>query len=629
MAKDIIKIKYIGKDLAFWGDLKDKYNQIYPKLEFEFQRNYGAGKELIGHIFLDICNNKPDIIYLDFSIDPIDCLYLGKLIIRENSLKHIPIVGLLDLLAGEELIFKSIFTGVPFLHIKGGDFFTKVFDPLWLARPKDTRPPQFATAKVNEHFELKEILRIGYLTEKTLHVEGNVDLNIDDLVFLDQSIFNSSQLPSSYFNIIGKGIDNLYYDYRYRYDMEFMFKDEPGFIPPEQLALMEDPVAASKDNQAQSGVPDPVDEQPPISDEMLKEHEEIKEIIKSRVKKFVLENYSEEINSKSTKILVIDRYLQIYGQSEKRLESLPYSFRTQTHLKNFGSELPRFQPNIIVYRIDDLKDIKQQLKTEEEEAQAEKKFTKDEQDEFDQKVKDVLGNVNDQFNFQRLVSEIKKIEDYEPFIIIFGDKERNSKTWQQNLGYKKIIALSNELDLKFILNIAQKFQLTYQQQEQALLNKKIEALKQKNPAKFGRLKPADLKEKKVFFKKSDKRSWAFYSHSVIIKEINEAEMFFESMEDIPMLSTFFLDKPIKFFITVVEMDPANKWSKEKNIYRGLIHVIGESELAKLRQFINSFFFKDKAEKERKEKEDFMRKNQEVINKRKEAEDALKDGGGDS
>ncbi len=613
--KDIIKVKYIGKDEAFWGDLQGKFVAMYPKMEFAFDRKYGAGKEIYGDIFLEILETKPDLIYVDFSLDPVDCLYLAKLIIRENSLKHIPIVGLVDLLAGEEQIFKGIFTGIPFLHIKGGDFFTKVYDSLYLARPKDTRPPNFATGKVDEPFIMNEILRVGYLTEKSLHVEGDVNLDIDELISLKQSIFNENQVPSSYFTVTKKGIENLYYDYSYSYDLDFQFKEEPGFIPPDQLGEREPSKLEAEKNdtssegeEAETGV---IDDNPVVSDEDLEKHQELLDTIKNRVKKFVNDNFTADANSKSTKVLVIDNKLEIYNQSEKRLEMLPYSFRTQTHLKNFGAELPRFQPNIIVYKMDDLQEIKEKLKAEQESEEA--KFADKEAEE--KRQKELLSNLNDQFNFQRMVGEIKNIEDYEPFIIVFGDKKRNSATWQKNLSYQKIIALSNDLDLNLILNIADKFQTTSSNQEAELLTRKVEALKQKNPKKFGKLKPIDLKEKRVFFKKSDKRSWAFFQHKVIIKEINEAEVYFESLTNFKPLSTFFFEKPVKFFITTVEIEQANKWSKEKNMYRGLIHVISESELANLRKFINSYFFKDKMAKEQKEREEFLRKNKEALDKK--------------
>lgn len=600
---EVIKVKYVGKDHAFWNDLQEKFKAIYPKLNIEFDREYGKGKEIYSDIFFNISEQKPDLVYLDFSLDPVDCLYLGKLIVRENSLKHIAVVGLLDQLAKEDLIYKSIFTGVPFIHIKGGDFFPKVYHSLFLAHPKETRPPHFATAKVDEYLEFNEILRIGYLGEKKMHVEGDVDFQIDDLIYLKQSIFTNLQLPCSYFTVKGKTSENLYYDYRYAYDVEFMFKEEPGFIPPEQLALQTEGEEVDEETLE-------------ISEEEKVKHEELKQIIKDRVKKFVTQNYEEDAHSKSTKIMVIDRKLSIYNQAEVRLEKLPYSFRTQIHLKNFGAELPRFQPNLIAYSIDEISDVKKELK--EFISEAEEKFAKD-QEAQDKAVKEALSNINDQFNFQRLVNEVKKNENYEPFIIIFNDKKRNSATWQTNLGYKKIIALSNPLDINFIINIAKKFQLTQEAQEKELLLKKIDALKKKNHKKFARLKPSDLREKKVFFSKSDQRSWAFYKRKFLVKEINEVEVVFETEEDLKMNTTFFLETNVKFFLTTVEMDPASKWSREKNHYRALIHVIGESELAKLRQFINSFFFKEKREKEKKEKEAFMKKNQEVIEKKAQAE----------
>lgn len=580
---DNIEILYVGKDEGFWTDIQAKYKAMYPLGKFNYTKMYGAGQELYGSIFSYICTEHPNIVYIDFSVDPVDCLYLAKLIKRESTLTDIAIVGLMDYLKVEEQTFKAVFTGIPFCHIKGGDYFSKVYDPLFLVSPDDTRPPHFATAKVDDSFKVKEIMRVGYIQENILHIEGNTSFKEDFLINLEQTIFDKKMMPSSKFKIVKKGNENLYYDYNFMYDLEMQYRDMPPL---------------KKDDDGKEIA---------LTDDELVEHKELVESVKSRVNKWVGENSSAG-NSKSTKVLVIDRKLQIYEQSDKRLDQYDYSFRSQIHIRQFDGEISKYRPDIIVYRMEDPKEIrKEQIVLEQEKAKLEKRKPVD-------PTENGREFFNDQFNFQRLIASVKSVDGYSPFILIFADRQKTSDIWQGETGYKKIIAMTNELSLDMILNIAEKYQGTLQAAEDKILTTKLDELKKQNYNKYRKLTVEDLKEKRVFFGKSDNRSWAFYSHNVILKEINEVELFFYSDTPFAMFTTLMIDDPLNFFITISPMDKASKWAKEKNMYRGLIHIIGEKEIAELRQFINKYFFKDKNAAEEKDKEEFDKKNQEYLEK---------------
>ncbi len=586
---EAIKILYIGKDGSFWRELQSKTRNMYRKLQFEFEQRYGNGPEVYGKTFIHICENPPNVIYVDFAVDPIDCLYLAKLILRENSLKHIPIVGLLDYLASEDQVLKSIFTGIPFVHIKGGDFFSKVYDPLFLAAPDDITAPKFATAKAEEAFDIYEIFRLGYVSNENIHFEGDSHFEVGEFVHLDQKVFDSSTLPSNRFRVTHVSRENLYYDYRYAYEAEFVFKD------PE------------------------VDEEGKAKAENA-ELKALKEEISGRIGAWVKENSQGE-NSKSTKVFIVDRNNNIYLQVKEKLEKMPYSFRTQTYIKNIEGELRKHMPHIICYRIEEKSDYD---KKREEYKMAQEELLKNKEITAIQELPE-REQFNSFKNLKTIVEVINSIDKYDPFIVIFGESRRNSETCKQELGYKKVIALKNEIDFKLIVNLADKFSLKAKEQDNAEYVERLNMLKKQNYNRYARTTIEDLKPKKVFFKKSDKRSWMLFHHKVILKEINEAEIYIQSDRELPLYTSFKIDDPVHYYITIVPHIKNNLWEKEQGVYRGLIHVITETEKAKLRQHINTYFFKEKDEKKRAELEEWKAKNEAVVAERASLEKELEEG----
>lgn len=544
------RILYVGNDLGHWKEIVAKIKSYYPNETFEFVNRYGSGKEIYGDLFLDICHNRPLIIYIDFSVDPLDCLYLAKLIRRENSLKHIPIVGLVDYLSTDEHILETVFTGIPFTHIKSGEYFSKAYCPMYLASPEKSENIEFATAKVDEDFNFKEIFRVGYVGEDYIHFEGNTHFQKDDIIRLEQNVFDQNILPSFYYKIDKVFNENLYYDYQTAYEASFQFKYGGAENPDNKL---------KGDEKAKFG--------------------KIPSDIASRIKKWVV-SHAEKEHSKSTKILVIDLALKIYAQAPDRLEKYPFSFRSQTFLIDEEKELRTNRPHIICFRLEEDIDASEEVDSKEQQMV-----------DMNKKAEEEVSQQNNFDCLKKLVETTSKIENYNPFFVVFAEKRRTSEVVQQALNYKKIMCLSKEIDIELILKLATKLQNHFFEKENKEMAEKLEALKKENLNKYAKFSAKDLIENKVFFSKSDKRSWAFYEHKTTLLEINEIELYARSDRMIPLFTPMLVETPIRFFVTFVPMQDSCKWQKESGVYRGLIHVLAEDEQMELRQWINSYFFK--------------------------------------
>ena len=61
-----------------------------------------------------------------------------------------------------------------FVHFKGGEHHDVIFDPFDICYPETVKKPEFAKAKFNFETTILEDIKVGYITPKQIHAEGNL-----------------------------------------------------------------------------------------------------------------------------------------------------------------------------------------------------------------------------------------------------------------------------------------------------------------------------------------------------------------------------------------------------------------------------------------------------------------------
>ncbi|MCY4644847.1 MAG: hypothetical protein OXB88_09540 [Bacteriovoracales bacterium] len=606
------KIIYIGKDINYWKELQKEFNHYFPQMMFLFEERDLAREESTTSLFLELVRHPPDILYVDFSVESERTLYLAELLQRENSLKHVPIIGLLNYLASDKGGVKALATGIPLVHIKSGELSNVSIQPICMVYPDEIAVPKFATAKTERTFIATEVFHIAYVAVDYLYLEGGSRFEEGQKIALDQDIFSEKILPYNVYEVRKVSSENLYYgDYFHCFEAKFLFvegfeDEDEGESEDEEGEEGKESEGEEKESEQDLSEGDESGGGKELKEDELREKrllkkkierekqmernkiEEMYSIVSNRIKKWVAENASRKFWSE-IKILVIDSDLQIYEEDPQRLKDIPCFLQAQTYLENPKKELQVYSPDIICYQMDDLERAK---KREDDYMERQKELFKS--GEIKSLNERFYSKVNNGFEMlKRMVMSIKGISDYNPSIIIFGEEKMDSKDFKDALTYESIISIKEDMSLDQILSFLEKFKIGIEREEKKKFETVLEKLRKKNYSKYFHLSPMDLKPKKVFLKKYDESSKVYYHHEMILKEINELEMVFESPTSIPLYTTLKIEDPISCFLTTIPMDPHRPWARMRTkgkMNRAFIHVIGEADKKKLRQRINASFY---------------------------------------
>lgn len=593
-------ILYIGKDLGYFESVKERLPHLLSGQELRFETYPDCnGAEDVSKNFLKILECEPAIIYLDFSTAASEHNRLALLIRRDNSTSHIPIVGLVE---GHKSLPFCRASGVQFVHIKCGEFHDVVYDPCVLAFPNRVKPPAFAKARANKEIELIEDFRVGYLTPDYIHIEGNRSFESGEKIELFVNIA-SDTLPSRHFVVKETSKRNIYYDYNYACDLNYVYVD-----PPE---LKEDEIADGL------GAEDEEKKQKMIAEARAKHREselEFADKLKRAIKKFGawIEDNRDRSTPKETKILIVDKTLRILKDNKKKLDSFHYTLRLQTFLSEEMSEIERGLPNILAIQFVESSEVialdarKNQMDLLEYEKEREALVTSLE----DEAIK----------NLSLIFKKINSIEGYTPFIIIFGCTNYTSKSFQETFKYPLVITHGHDFKLEVVTDMAQLYQTKKNEKFEKDTKAKIAELRAKEPLKHSRLNVSDFKEKRYYISKSSELSFAYYSRPIILDSLTESEVSLVTEEELSM-SSYRLKSPVKMSVTLVPLPDGKKYESsggKLKRYRGLIHSVGEAEKKELRRFVNEIFSAPKKEKEIKEKAAFSALNDKKREEREQA-----------
>jgi hypothetical protein len=405
-----LKIKYIGNDDKYWGRIQDYFVSEYKDMEHSFFQTRMDESFNSKSSFVKVYESEIDILYIDFSVDSFKGLQLCKLLTKNNKTRSISLVGLFDYTLDKQLLVKSIAASVRINHYKSFEIHDVVYDPISLIDVNLAVTPAFVRSKELEQFELRLPMRVGYIDTNHFHVETDSYLKVGDIVDISSHPLQAI-MPSTKVYVQKFYETNLYFNYRFAYDLEFIYIDNDYFASTNENWLM------YKD----------LKEHPEKLEEMcdyaqadleadMKKRKEIFSPTRKKIDNWLIENREATINKK-LKVLIIDSSLEIFNQLEKPIEDFSYSLSLQTELVGDLYQLQRTLPHLIVFRLDEENNNKEML--------------------------------------QKIIKKIKTFNDYNPYVLIFNCKESSSEIRRGN-DYPNCLTYSGAIHIDEIKIIAKK-----------------------------------------------------------------------------------------------------------------------------------------------------------------------------
>ncbi len=569
-------IVYVGSDDNYFSEIKKRYLDTYSQKNFEFliisdQNDYSK-------IFVQMLGiENLTIGYLDFSLMPDQVTRLARLLKRESSFNSTVFVGLVD---KEKQLIQANAIGISFSHVKCGEMSDVVYDPCYIAYAKSVKKPTYANAKFAREAEMFEHFRVSYITPEYIHVEGNMKLNKGEVIEVTSKI-PQKILPSIKYIVRNSYTTDLYYDYRYSYDLDYVYVDKPEL--------------------------EEIDGDPKVTEMVNKEKvDEYNQNLKHTKKKlitWVADNIGGSL-PKKTKIMLIDQQMLFFDENAKPFETYPYNIRCQTELEDLEI-LDVVKPHLIGFQYFE-EEIEDDDDDDDDETVATVKPKKEEKD---------ITKKNSIEQLTLLVKKIKTMESYNPFILVFNTTKFSSQSLQDSFQYKMILAHASPMELSQIVDFAHLYESRQEKKLEKAIQTKVLQLRKQDPKKYGRLTNSDFAEKKYYPKRTLPISHAKCSYDIILQSMTESECTFLAEEEFIGVQ-FSLKFPVNLKMSLVQDDGKLFVSQsKKNLYHALFHSIGEDEKKKIRQFVNEIFFTDLNNKRTKEKEEHEKRNKEAKEKK--------------
>lgn len=401
--KAVSKVLYIGGDTSFYNNALEKFKELYPSVETEFEIISSKDDLVIQSYILKIRELKPKIVMMDFSQNEKAMLHLARVWNRQNFYTKIPIIGLCDYKQSKSVIVKAIMTTVPCIHIKSLEYESLVYDLAVLAFPGKLQNHGFATAEMSDPIHAFHPCKLSLINENFVRIESNMQMKSKQVLRLPNYWARQKIVRSNLMMCVDQSQENIYYNYKFTQVLQMAHAD-----PVEQTDNM-----SKEDFDIRQG----------------KRQETIDES-KYKLKKWLSSN---ELNSKPKfmKAYVIDKS-GCFFDLKPLTDTYSFVFRNQPFILNAKREMTNNKPQLVVYNLEDVD--KETL-----EANA-----------------DIAHTYNDSRMFQHLVKTIKEVSPKQlPIIIVFNSGEYDSAYMQKVFNYPSILAVKEVMTLAMTLKMVE------------------------------------------------------------------------------------------------------------------------------------------------------------------------------
>jgi hypothetical protein len=395
MAGDSKKVLYLGDDGAYFRVLQSEFSSLYPSVKFlQFS---ASTPQSIQHLMMDITLQDPEVVFIDFSKHTDDFVHLSRILANLNKEKPLPIIGLHDYLANPENIKLSFLAGVMINHLKGAEVFDVVYSAINLATPGQAKEHGFATGQIQEKVQAFHLVKVGYLAEKYLHIETNLEFEKNQEVRIHHAWVDKKLIPSTLTRVKKTSKEMLFYNFKNSVDLEFAWVD---------------PVVVSDTDDEQR------------SAELQNERTHYVQKAKKVIKTWLDENVDRS-GHKSVRVLIVDRSFRFFN-NRARSDSYGYALRCQPFLIDLTTELLAQRPQVIAISLD--------------------------------VAAEGYQYPNDMAFLEKLVAFIKeKMAEEAPYLVVFNLKDLKSKELQANVKYTNIMAMDGDIDPDVLLKMAKIF----------------------------------------------------------------------------------------------------------------------------------------------------------------------------
>jgi hypothetical protein len=384
---------YLGDDEAYFRALQGEF-RTHAKIPIEFIRISESSESQIQSLFLSVFTGKPSCVFIDFSKMTQDYLHLARLLSRTPLDEKTLLVGLVDYLSPPEVLRESIATGVVLNYIKSAETFDVVFGVLKVIAPQSMGEHGFANASLKEDWTSGVLCKIGYIQSDGVHIETDFQLSKGDRIKLRHHWMEKRMVPSKDTFVKDVSNTNMFYQFRYNADLEFLFVDD--FIPP---AGMEEIDIKAKEAERQDAV----------------------QYHKKQLKKW-LEDNLERSQEKKAKVLVVDLKFNFY-QNQARTDKHPYTIRCIPCFNDIAQELDRLRPQVIAFAFDKEENPRNTMES----------------------LSKLVAVLNQSF------------ATLKPFIIVFNTDYASAEL-QQILSYSQVICDKGELSPEIVIRMSDMLQ---------------------------------------------------------------------------------------------------------------------------------------------------------------------------
>lgn len=501
-----------------------------------------SDKEEIQRLAIEIQRRHPKLIIVDISINSKEMLHLIRIAERMNFHPKTKVIGVTDATQSGKVVKEAIMAGVNSIHVKSGEIDGLCFNCVALAFPEKAKEHDFAKAKMTDMTQCHVPAKVCIVDDRGILVESNFKTTPNNYYFLESHFSKNENLMTSLMQCESTRTDNLYYNYHYAHKLLW-----PDFNSSKQGAH-NDNENSEEDSEAGN---EPSQEKFELQTESIKTW---------------IANNLEISRPKKVKTLIVDSKLKLLD-STRLSDSFDYVIRCQPFLLKPQHLLEQIYPQII--------------------------FFEHELPGPDDDEEDILY-LNNYDALKRLVSGIKAIENYNPFLII-SNIDKTTEDLQKRLDVKRLIAYDDSISSDLIDTISTK------------LRNKVE---HDTP-----------KENEVVLDKLNIAGYSEFRIDIELITCSELDVYFTSMENFEYGTNLRVEFPVPMFISVA---PDPKGSKEKGTYYGLINAIKAEDQMALRRYINSVFFREKEAAKAAEKEEIeAKKAQFLIDKEKALQEKLK------
>jgi hypothetical protein len=399
-------VTFVGKDLKYFKQLEDRFLADYHDLDVEFSILEDLEVQGAKASFLKLYNTKPKIIYIDFSSDESEAFSLSKFLNKNNETRLISTVGLFPYRNHFDLIKKALNVEVRLCYFKSLEIHDVVSHPVSLLNVNLASKREFTSCHEFKDIEILQPIRIGFIEDNHFHIETNSYLNLGEIIELNTHPL--IHIMSSTKAFVSKFYEqDLYYNKRFAYDLEFIYIDNDYFTATNERWLLYKDLKKHPEKMEELDTHTHAD----LMNDMDKRKRSYRPI-RNQIDLW-LDTYSNESVPKKLKILVIDHQLEIMKNADRKIEDFPYSLNVQASLTTDMYQLQRTMPHLIAYYFDEAFNNEQVLK--------------------------------------KLIAKVNSIDEYRPYILVFGHENKElAKSYPDN----KVLVYSGQVSLSEIRNIA-------------------------------------------------------------------------------------------------------------------------------------------------------------------------------